>query len=209
MTTSPAAYDAGGRCRATDDALQPRPKCAVVYSNNLVIPNERPLPTVPYKGGTARSVLLCRSRGPTTRRHSRSPGASARSKSAAELVPQCAALAEEIRRARRSQDSDHWVQNDGADWLRKTRSGNDAGDEKADRQDAPRADEQRNRERRIMEHERRRGSSAFLPRTSRPGRRGKYEFDDHVGGQDGLWTKRRGAKPLEEADFAVDRDDRY
>ncbi len=37
--------------------------------------------------------------------------------------------------------------------------------------------------------------------------RGEGQFDDHVGGKNRLWTQRRGAKPLENASFAVNRDD--
>ena len=94
-----------------------------------------------------------------------------------------------------------------ADGLRKTRGGNDAGDEKTDRQDAPGADQQRDGEREqwSMNADR----IVALAGQQHQGQRGRGEqqLDDHVGGEDGLRTQRRGAQPLEDAALAVDGDD--
>ncbi len=64
------------------------------------------------------------------RRRSRFPGVEAPRRSAAALAPPHEALAAAILRARRARDSDHRVQNNSADRLRKARRGNDAGDDK-------------------------------------------------------------------------------
>jgi len=106
-----------------------------------------------------------------------------------------------------SGQAEHGVENDCADGLGKAGCGNDAGDEESDGENAAGGDEQGDGEREPWDMDAGREVAFAGQQHQGQGCGGEDEFDEHMGGEDGLRAERRGTQALENAAFAIDGDD--